>query len=82
MRLPPKIGGRRKSVTGKIVVYSYWTWSPGEGLGQIAAAKRSLIQIEALRGLAILTSAEEVGAADLDADGAYHQAPQPKKAAV
>ncbi|HTI03431.1 MAG TPA: hypothetical protein VL752_20995 [Acidisoma sp.] len=69
-------------MTRKIVVYSYWTWIPGEGLGQIAPTKRSQAQIEALRGLIILTSAEEVDAADLDADGSYRQDSQPEEAAV
>ncbi len=56
----------------KITVYSYWTWVPGEGLGQIAPAKRSKTEIEAMGGLAILFSGEEVDEADLCRDGAYH----------
>lgn len=65
----------------KIFVYNYWTWSPGEGLGQIAPAKRSQAQIDALRGLAIITSGEEIDVADLEADGSYLQESEPRKAA-
>ncbi len=55
----------------KVMVYSYWTWTPGEGLGQIPPAKRSQPQIEALRGLAILFSGEQVDEDDLGCDGSY-----------
>lgn len=44
----------------KLTVYSYWTWVPGEGLGQIASAKRPQAEIDALGGLAIRVTAEEV----------------------
>lgn len=60
----------------KITVYSYWTWIPGEGLGQIASAKRPRSEIEAMGGLAILFSGEEVDEDDLARDGAYHSAVQ------
>ncbi|MCB8875031.1 hypothetical protein [Acidisoma silvae] len=59
-----------------ITVYSYWTWVPGEGLGQIAPAKRSRPAIEAIGGLAILFSGEEVDEDDLCRDGAYHPGKQ------
>jgi hypothetical protein len=66
-------GGR---VGSKITVYSYWTWIPGEGLGHIAPAKRTLSAIEAMGGLAILVSGEEVDVDDLTRDGAYSQSGQ------
>lgn len=66
-------------MTRRTTVYDYWTWTAGEGLGQIAPVKRRLADIEALQGLAILTSAEEVDEALLAEDGSY-QAPRPKAA--
>ena len=68
-------------MTRKIVVYNYWTWIAGEGLGQIAPVKRSRAAIEALRGLVIITSAEEVDEAALAEDGSY-QAPRPAAGAA
>jgi len=62
---------REDRVVPTITVYSYWTWVPGEGLGAIAAAKRTRRQIEDLYGLAIAVTAEEVDVRDLDPDGAY-----------
>jgi hypothetical protein len=44
---------------------------PGEGLGQIPKAKRSQQQIEAIGGLAIMVSGEEVDEDDLRGDGGY-----------
>jgi hypothetical protein len=44
----------------KMTVYNYWTWVPGEGLGQIAPTKRPRAEIDALGGLAIFVTAEEV----------------------
>jgi hypothetical protein len=65
-------GQKRESAVGnKIMVYSYWTWVPGEGLGQIPLAKLPRRQIEAVGGLAILLSGEEVDEDDLCRDGAY-----------
>ena len=55
----------------KIIVYNYWTWVPGEGLGQIPKAKRPLRQIEAMGGLTIHVSGEEVDEDELCQDGAY-----------
>ncbi len=60
----------------RITVFSYWTWVPGEGLGQIAPAKRYRPAIEAIGGLAILFSGEEVDESDLCGDGAYHPGKQ------
>ncbi|GAB0116540.1 hypothetical protein [Acidisoma sp. 7E03] len=65
-------------MTRRIVVYDYWTWIAGEGLGQIAPVKRSLPDIEARHGLVILTSAEEVDAAQLAEDGSYTAPPGAK----
>lgn len=59
-------------MASKITVYSYWTWIPGEGLGQIAKAKRTQPEIEAMGGLAILFTGEEIDEDDLCLDGAYH----------
>ncbi|GAB0114198.1 hypothetical protein [Acidisoma sp. C75] len=44
----------------KTMIYAYWTWVPGEGLGGIAPGKLPLAEIEALGGLPILTSAEPI----------------------
>jgi hypothetical protein len=60
----------------KITVYSYWTWIPGEGLGSIAPAKRIRPEIEAMGGLAILFSGEEVDEDDLCRDGGYYPVKQ------
>jgi hypothetical protein len=43
-----------------VTVYGYWTWVPGEGLGKIACKKRTQGQIEAMAGLPIPFTGEEV----------------------